>query len=416
MFFIGIFFALGKFNPIYPYLFSWFPLLDMFRYPQKFFFLSAFSLVFLTAFWLKAFTASAGEGRYKLKPMLFLALVLGVALIWVAVWVRGRHAAMTFACLGALVYFCRLFYLKRMTAPQLKWAVLIMLVIDLVSSNHMLVPMIDRGFYEKEPALAAAVGKYETGYRIYSGPVLAKEIPDRSGFPGAPNLLLSHIFEKERMFPKLGTYYGFEYADGSLGVELKDNWLWSKLFNEFSPEKRLRMLARSNVKYWITLEDEAPSPGAGHPPFLKKVKVLDAALPRAFIVNKTRQDHEAYKNYYDKNFDPLSEVLLYKPLRLDYRENFVGQVKEISYGPNKVTVHSRQNGDGILVLLDSYFPGWRVKVDGKETKLMRANYFYFEPVGFRAGLAISAVTFILIIVCAVWSFFQRRKMDRLNNL
>jgi len=431
MFFIGIFFALGKFNPVYSTLFSWFPLLDMFRYPQKFFFLSAFSLVFLTAFWLKAFTASAEEGRFKLKPMLFLALVLGVALIWVAVWVRGRHAAMTFACVGALVYFCRLFYLKRMTAPQLKWAVLIMLVIDLISSNHMLVPMIDRGFYEKEPALASAVGKYETGYRIYSGPVHAKEIPDRSEFPSAPNLLLGHIFEKERLFPKLGTYYGFEYADGSLGVELKDNWLWIKLFNEFSPEKRIRMLERSNVKYWITLEDEAPPPGAGSPPFLKKVKVLEAALPRAFIVNKIRQDHEAYVNYFNKNFDPLSEALLYEPAQLDYRENFVGQVEEVAYGPNSVTVHSRQNGDGILILLDSYFPGWAAKVDGKEAKIMRANYFYravrlgpgshtvefnYEPVGFRAGLAISAVTLILITVCAVWSFFQKRKMDNFNNL
>jgi len=424
VFFIGIFFALGKYNPFYSYLHSWFPFLGMFRYPQKFFFLSAFSLVFITAFWLKAFTASAEEGRYKLRPMLFLTMVLGMALIWVAVWVHWRHAALTFACIIALVFFCRLFYLKRLTASQLKWTVMAMLFLDLIASNNMLIPMIDRDYYDKEPALAASVGKYETGYRIYSGPVHPKEIPDRSAFPAAPNLLLSHIFAKERLLPKLGTYYGFEYADGTVGVELKDNWLWIKLFNEFSPKKRIRMLERSNVKYWITPEDDIPPLGAASPVLLKKVKVLEGTLPRAFIVNKTRQDHEAYYNYFNKDFDPLSEALLYESIKLQFRENFEGHVEEISYLPNKVIVRSRQNGDGILVLLDSYFPGWHAKVDGKDEKIMRANYFYravklgpgshtiefdFEPVGFRAGLAISAVTLLLIIICALGSFFLKEK-------
>jgi len=426
VFFVGIFFALGKYNPLYPYLFSWFPFLDMFRFPQKFFFLSAFSLVFLTAFWFKAFTASAEEGRYKLRPMLFLTLVLGIALIWVAVWIRWRHAAMTFSCIIVLVYFCRMFYLKRMTAPQFQWSVLIILFIDLAASNHMLIPMIDRDYYEKEPALAAAVGKYETGYRIYSGPVQTKTIPDRSKFPAAPNLLLSHIYEKERLFPKLGTYYGFEYADGSLGVELKDNWLWINLFNEFSPKKRIRMLERSNVKYWITLENELPPPGSDSPPLMKKVKVLDGTLPRAFIVNKSRQDHQAYHNYFKKDFDPLSETLLYESVNLKSVKNFEGHVEEVSYGPNQVTVRSRQNGEGILVLLDSYFPGWRAKVDGEEKKIMRANYFYrgvklgpgnhtvefkYEPVGFKTGLAISVVTLLLIIFCAAGSLLIKRDVD-----
>jgi hypothetical protein len=430
VFFVGIFFALGQYNPLYFYLFKWLPMLDMFRYPQKFFFLSAFSLVFITAFWLKAFTASVEEGRYKFKPMLLLSLVISMALVWISIWVHWRHAAMTFLFIVALVFLCRLFYQSSLTAMQFKWSVMVIILVDLVISNHMVIPLIDRDFYAKEPELANSVGKYESGFRIYSGPVNTKTIPDRSVFPTAPNHLLSHIFEKERLFPKLGTYYGFEYADGSLGVELKDNWLWINMFNKFSPEKRLRMLERSNVKYWITTENEAAKNASGSPIILRKVKVLDGVLPRAFIVNKVRRDHEAYQNYFNEDIDPLEEALVYEPVKLQEQENFEGTVKEISYGLNKVTVHSQQNGEGVLVLLDSYFPGWEVQVDGKKEKLMRANYFYrgvklrpgkhtvefnYEPVGFRAGLTISSVTLLMLFLCSIGSLFIKRKTTVLEG-
>ena len=430
VFFVGIFFALGNHNPLYAYLFKWLPMLDMFRYPQKFFFLSAFSLVFITAFWMKAFTASVDEGRYKFKPMLFLTLVVFMALVWISIWLHWRHAVMTFISIFTVVFLCRLFYQRRLTAPQFKWSVMIIILVDLVISNHMVIPLIDRDFYAKEPKLATSVGKYEAGVRIYSGPIHTKTIPDRSVFPTAPNHLLSHIFEKERLFPKLGMYYGFEYADGSLGVELKDNWLWINMFNKFSPEKRIRMLERSNVKYWITTENETFNQPSGSPIILKKVRVLDGVLPRAFIVNKVRKDHQAYQNYFNEDIDPLKEALLYESVNIEYQENFEGEVKEISYGRNKVTVHSEQNGEGILVLLDSFSPGWHAKVDGKDEKIMRANYYYrgvklgpgnhtvefnYEPVGFRTGLAISSVTLLMMVFCAVGSLLIKRKTDGLES-
>lgn len=424
VFFTGIFFALGSHNPVYPFLFSWVPLLDMFRYPEKFYFLSAFSLVFLTAFWLKAFTRTSAEGKYKMRPLLYLALLLAVGMVGIAVWIHWRNAIMSFICIFALVFACRLFYSGSLNAEGFKWTVLALLFLDLMTRNYMLVPMIDRDFYDKEPALVSAVGKYEAGYRVYSGPINQETIPDRSGFPGALNRLLSHIYEKERLFPKLGTIYGLEYAEGSLGVELKDTWLWVELFGEFSPEKRIRMLERCNVKYWITPEDDAITSHSDSPVLLKKVEILNGVLPRAFIVNKVRQDHHAHKTYFEENFDPLSEVLLYQSVSIKTREDFEGRVEEIIYEPNRVTVRSSQNTEGMLVLLDSYFPGWKVKVDGEDGVLYRANHFFravklgpgnhevefrFEPVGFRAGMAISVTTLSLMFIFAVCSCFLKRK-------
>ena len=78
-----------------------------------------------------------------------------------------------------------------------------------------------------------------------------------------------------------------------------------------------------------------------------------------------------------------------------------------------MTLQTEQNGDGFLVLLDSSFPGWSVKVDEKEDHVYRGNYFYrtvklgpgkhtvefsYEPVGFRTGCWISAFTLVVLLV------------------
>jgi uncharacterized membrane protein YfhO len=103
--------------------------------------------------------------------------------------------------------------------------------------------------------------------------------------------------------------------------------------------------------------------------------------------------------------------------------DFQGQVKAIDYYPNGVTLQTEQNGDGFLVLLDSYFPGWSVKIDGKEDHIYRGNYFYrtvklgpgnhtvefsFEPVGFRTGCWISASTLLILISILVIPPLQKR--------
>jgi uncharacterized membrane protein YfhO len=51
-------------------------------------------------------------------------------------------------------------------------------------------------------------------------------------------------------------------------------------------------------------------------------------------------------------------------------------VEELSYPPNGVNVKTNQNGEGFLVLLDTWFPGWQVTFDGIPQPIYRANSFY----------------------------------------
>ncbi|HXX81139.1 MAG TPA: hypothetical protein VEI46_06290 [Thermodesulfovibrionales bacterium] len=83
-----------------------------------------------------------------------------------------------------------------------------------------------------------------------------------------------------------------------------------------------------------------------------------------------------------------------------------------------------ESGGGLLVLSDLYYPGWKVRVDGKEARIIKAFgllrgvgigggkvevLFYYRPVSLYAGSIISVMTF------AAWIafFIISRRKDRL---
>jgi hypothetical protein len=182
------------------------------------------------------------------------------------------------------------------------------------------------------------------------------------------------------------------------------------------PERRERILKRSNVKYWIdgdrltAYQDDYPLI------FPDRVKIFKDALPRAYLVPKVNVSNEGVRvlnTYYDESFDPLKEVLLNEEVDFKESTHFEGTVENVVYRPNHVTDKTSQEGNGFLVLMDSYFPGWTVKVDGQKKPILRANHFYravqlgpgqhtlefdYFPEGMKAGLVVSVLSLFLIVL------------------
>jgi len=69
-FFVGIFFALGEYNPVYETLYPWVPLLDMFRFPDKYFYISALAVIFLVAHCLDALVRSTEKRAVNISFVL----------------------------------------------------------------------------------------------------------------------------------------------------------------------------------------------------------------------------------------------------------------------------------------------------------------------------------------------------------
>lgn len=419
LFFVGIFFSIGRFNPLYSWIYDWVPFLKLFRFPEKFFFLSAFSLVFLVGYGLDALQEKQAGKRLNLMPSLFALLTLLVILGLTSVaqpdrdWIAGLITLIVIAML-----FVATSTLKK-GVVAFKWIAVFLLVLDLWARNGPILPMIDKSFYEKSPELMTQLNDPNKLYRVYGGRLLdGKDIATSNQFPARKSLMASHLALKNQLRPNLGTIYGLNYADGLSGLELKFGWLWTELFIKSPPEKRIRMLQRSNVRYWIK-DNSISEQSMG----MKSVESFSSVLPRAFLVNVGRKGENPHllNTYYNPIFDPLKEVLLIENARWFRSGKFSGQVERIIYGANRVRVETNQNAEGMLVLLDTYFPGWQVKVDGKSQHIFRANYFYrgvqldagrhvvefsYIPEGFYTGLRISFLTLMVLVAGPLFYRFR----------
>ncbi|MBS1954383.1 MAG: YfhO family protein [Cyanobacteria bacterium SZAS-4] len=160
-------------------------------------------------------------------------------------------------------------------------------------------------------------------------------------------------------------------------------------------------------------------------------------LPRAsmfynFALAKT--DEEALEQLKSEKFNPKSTVVLAadglesavlpKPIP---EENLQAQtISKDSPLAIKIAVDAKH--DGVFMLNDQYYPGWKVYVDGKEQAILRADYlfrgvllkeghhevvFKYEPLSFHLGACLCA--FATFTLSAFAFFIGRRKFPKLGG-
>jgi len=75
------------------------------------------------------------------------------------------------------------------------------------------------------------------------------------------------------------------------------------------------------------------------------------------------------------------------------------EVRIIEYAPERVIVQATLGGNGLLVLADMWYPGWRAYVDGQEQPIYRV-YHVFRGVYVPAGA--HKVEFVYWPVTVLW--------------
>ncbi len=173
-------------------------------------------------------------------------------------------------------------------------------------------------------------------------------------------------------------------------------------------------------------------------------------FPRAWLVKDFRimDSRATLYTMIDKKFDPRKEVLLEEePIQLQNGErgmrngkslhsvdrqnpqstignpNSVGglsnEVEFIVQKNNELHLRVKAKENALLVLSDTYYPGWKAFVDGEEVKIYRANYnfraiplkpggheikFVYNPISFKIGMLMSLFTLVGVVV-----YFVRKR-------
>ncbi|MCI0744084.1 MAG: YfhO family protein [Verrucomicrobia subdivision 3 bacterium] len=139
--------------------------------------------------------------------------------------------------------------------------------------------------------------------------------------------------------------------------------------------------------------DVAPKPGVPQPRVLEDLTVqakpdgpialfeLTTALPRAKLYTQwqlSTNTPETLRKLADESFDPHGTVLLSEPLPAAQPPATTnaapGTVEITGYVPKQMELRASATAPSILMTTDKHDPDWKVRVNGREEKLLRLNY------------------------------------------
>jgi hypothetical protein len=155
----------------------------------------------------------------------------------------------------------------------------------------------------------------------------------------------------------------------------------------------------------------SPSPNTTWPPFY--IYENTRYLPRIRFINNyqvVKNEDEALKVISSKSFNPATMVVIEGSLAKKILEQSTSEIKLIKDTDEELIIEVKNNKEGILVVGDSFYPGWQAFIDDKQTKIYPANInqraifinagnhqvrLHFISQSFEIGKRISIVFFII---------------------
>jgi uncharacterized membrane protein YfhO len=110
----------------------------------------------------------------------------------------------------------------------------------------------------------------------------------------------------------------------------------------------------------------------------------------------------------------------------EFKKDSLASIQLVSYKPNHLKYVSNNSNEGFAVFSEMYYQnGWKATIDGKETKIHRANYvlralqipagkhtieFKFEPQVVKTGSTIALISSIgMLLLIGAGVYFERKK-------
>jgi hypothetical protein len=422
-------FALGRHTPVYAGVTQILPPLKVIRYPIKAVVLIGFVWGLLCGTGFDAWR-EGGLGRGwrlgVLLPLVVLALVAWSGLL-LADSASGRawllrhlprtpalapyaelfpHAAFKLKISGALVggtlLLAALRVRDRLPAAWAASGVALLGLGDAALYNHYsnLAPV---SLYTYRPEALAALEK-QPDPRLYAYNYLVRGVSGRA--VGNPFLLARRPSQwPEPAARALGLQMALTFAAGERwglrgsyeedyrGLHTQDLARLSVLLPQMEGTASYRNLLRmGSVTHVVALhgqQQEGLVPVASLPGLFRtpiQVFRVPAPLPRAYVMAEAQvvDRAAALVRLTESGWDPAAELLLAEGKARHAPPGFAASAHITQERADVVSVSAELSDPGYLVLTDTYDPGWKATVDGRETAVLPANLI-FRAVPLDAG-------------------------------
>jgi len=450
--------ALGNNALIYPFLFRHVPFFSAIRFPEKFFFFTYAVVFLMTMRGLRGLLLD--QAKLGKVPVIILA---SICLAWLGLYyslgsrseivsdfiaantsippLSDIHARATVSVLANLqrqvilslaIFFLLILGKINKIRPLLFSILLVSIVyVDLAWAHRgFLFAVHPDRVYGNPPVVQAA----ETNMtRFFYYPSARDLHPAVFSVLGRPTFDQSVALSFQNYLPNVGVLSGIDYFQEIDALNRRTYSEFLSFANNLEFDRQLQLLRIFNVKYLASFR-QLPEKGirlVNHfPRYFSWLYRIEGTVPRVYVVNRTffeRDPKQTLHRLSLAEFDPLREVVTDNaiPIRPYGSGSFEGRARIEHYENSLVTIQTTANEDGILVLADSFYPGWKAYVDGKETKIFRANHFFravtipkgehriefrYQPQSFKLGLIISLISLTCLVLVSLFLFLRQRKL------
>jgi hypothetical protein len=445
---ISLILALGWNTPVYLLVFKYMPGFGFFQAPARLLIWYTLAVAVLAGLGAESFKLTVA-GRRGWQRFLVAAIGLTVAGLAGTFILTGRSRTFLLATLmlGVWLIIATVLLLQRPKRKGLtwlgwpretiwQWVILVFIAVDLLWAAFPLVPTLPATIFTQEIASAAWLKGQPSPARFYVAEQFDYDLKFKHYFrfdSFGPTELAQWQALRETLIPNLGLQDGLASANNYDPLVVGRWQQLTDLLEKATPERRARILGLMNVGY--VLDDAAQAVW----PILRTteravIQQLPNPLPRAYFVSHiypAKDEAEVIARLTSPDFDSRQEVIIIES-NVKSLLNSSGAAKlEVKPQPGQVTILQETTQQivlkvdapaaGVVVLTDTFYPGWQAQVDGQPAQIWPANLafravaveagqheisFTYRPRSFTIGLWVSLVILIGVVVVA---FFPKIK-------
>lgn len=420
--------AFGPATPGYRWAVEHVPLLRAARYPEKFLLVVHGLLVIAAALGLEA--ALRDPTRFGRIAVVALALAVGAAGAAALARVRPSFARELLSrdlrdAAVMLVIIAGVAAVGRRRARLAAVALIVLAATDLYDVNGRLLPTVSWSEAQRVPLGAQVMQRGADPLRIYS---------DGLGRPAVAPFPDSFLQEQNLLLMEVANYYGIANLNAPASINLRDHELFAELTEQLPRERVAPLFAAFNAAYVTSAKDLQRYPGLRpvlrpSSPVEAYVYEVDGVAPRAFVAKSLQPVAQAADaiEYLRGSDTPAERVAVEQAaIPASLPGTMAGAVRIAAYRPQEVELEASMQTDGLVVLTDTFYPGWEASVDGTPVAIVRANYFArgvfvrtgerrivfrYQPLSVRIGTAVSVVTGSGMLIGMLISLRRRRGRD-----
>jgi hypothetical protein len=421
---ISFLFALGKNTPVFPFLYRYIPTFDMFQAPTRWSILAVFAICLLAGMGADTWRRPVKKSLYwtRLGTAGAFAIAFGAALAWIllrgqADVVRLQTLVLAFGLAGLWMLGGGILTLSAplssASRPQMglwAWLAVAWIALDLVVAGWGLNPGTSLDIYRQTglteddmstprifmPADSETELKYQNLFRFDTFHAVQDWSILRETYLADINIL-DHVRTVNNFDPLL--------ADRTVN--------WINLLDSISNSELPSLLNLSNVSV-VVKKDLIKAGGVD-------LQSIDpGAYLRWYSCAETQENGQAVLDAIKRDPEQAKQTLFLEAGEVDATPKCL-EPEQVNFLQEKNTAQSKiiqieATQPGWLVMSETWYPGWRAELDGRQVDILRANYQFqavaipegshklkiiYDPGSIKIGSLISFAALLLILAAVM---------------